>query len=102
MVYGNRLPYAIFYHTFSGLSIPYLGGFYRLAPVIRLRYSLRRNGKAWLNIAAYEDEIKDLLNIPENKKVIIGIALGYPDWDNAVTRYKSPRESLDKFVRWME
>ena len=53
-------------------------------------------------IAAYEDEIKDLLNIPENKKVIIGIALGYPDWGNPVTHYKSSRESLDKFVRWIE
>ncbi len=52
-------------------------------------------------ITAYEDEIKDLLNIPENKNVIIGIALGYPDWENPVSRYKSPRENLDKLVRWM-
>lgn len=52
-------------------------------------------------IAAYEDEIKDLLSIPENKNVIIGIALGYPDWENPVSRYKSPRETLDKLVRWI-
>lgn len=52
-------------------------------------------------IAAYEDEIKDLLSIPENKNVIIGIALGYPDWENPVSRYKSPRENLDKLVRWI-
>ncbi|GAH48340.1 unnamed protein product, partial [marine sediment metagenome] len=52
-------------------------------------------------IAAYEDEIKDLLNIPENKNVIIGIVLGYPDWENPVSRYKSPRENLDKLVRWI-
>ena len=52
-------------------------------------------------ITAYEDEIKDLLNIPENKNVIIGIALGYPDWENPVNRYKSPRENLDKLVRWI-
>ncbi len=52
-------------------------------------------------IAAYEDEIKDLLNIPENKNVIIGIALGYPDWENPVSRYKSSRENLDKLVRWI-
>lgn len=52
-------------------------------------------------IAAYEDEIKDLLNIPENKNVIIGVALGYPDWENPVNRYKSPRENLDKLVRWI-
>jgi nitroreductase len=53
-------------------------------------------------ITAYEDEIKDLLNIPENKKVVIGVALGYPDWDVPINRFKSQRDSLDKFVRWIE
>ena len=53
-------------------------------------------------ITAYEDEIKDLLNIPENKNVVIGLALGYPNWDIPINRFKSPRESLDKFVRWIE
>ena len=52
-------------------------------------------------ITAYEDEVKDLLNIPENKNVIIGIALGYPNWENPVSGYKSPRENLDKLVRWI-
>ena len=53
-------------------------------------------------IDAYEDEIKDLLNIPENKNVVIGVALGYPDWENPVNRFKSTRENLDKSVRWIE
>jgi nitroreductase len=53
-------------------------------------------------ITAYEDEIKDLLNIPENKNVIIGVALGYPNWENSVNRFKSPRENLDKLVTWIE
>jgi len=53
-------------------------------------------------IAAYEDEIKDLLNIPENKKVVIGVALGYPDWNIPINRFKSPRDDLEKFVRWIE
>jgi nitroreductase len=50
-------------------------------------------------IVAYEDEIKDLLNIPENKKVIMGIALGYPDWENPITQFKSSRDNLSKLVR---
>jgi len=53
-------------------------------------------------ITAYEDEIKDLLNIPENKNVIIGVALGYPDWENPLNRFKSSRENLDELVRWIE
>jgi nitroreductase len=53
-------------------------------------------------ITAYEDEIKDVLNIPENKMVVLGIALGYPDLESPVNRFKSYREDLDKFVRWIE
>jgi len=52
-------------------------------------------------IIAYEDEIKDLLNIPENKRVVIGVALGYPDWNISINRFKSPRDNLDKMVRWI-
>jgi nitroreductase len=53
-------------------------------------------------IAAYEDEIKDLLNIPENKNVVIGVALGYPNWDIPINRFKSTRDDLGRFVRWIE
>lgn len=52
-------------------------------------------------IAAYEDEVKDLLNIPENKKVIIGVALGYPDLENPVSQFKSSRDSPTKLIRWI-
>lgn len=53
-------------------------------------------------ITAYEDEIKDMLNIPENKKVVTGIALGYPDHESPINRFKSYRENLENFVRWIE
>ncbi len=53
-------------------------------------------------ISAYEDEIKDLLNIPENKNVVIGVALGYPDGDVPINRFKSARDDVSKFVRWIE
>ncbi len=53
-------------------------------------------------ILAYEDEIKDLLNIPENKHVAIGVALGYLDPAVPINRFKSQRDELEKFVRWIE
>lgn len=53
-------------------------------------------------VGAYEDEIKDLLNIPENKRVVIGVALGYPDRENPVSRFSSSREDVTKLVRWVE
>ena len=53
-------------------------------------------------ITAYEDEIKDLLNIPENKNVVIGVALGFRDLQSPINRFKSPREDLEKMLRWVE
>ena len=53
-------------------------------------------------IIAYEEEIKDLLNIPENKNVISGVALGYPDWDVPINQFKSQRDNLEKFIRWID
>jgi nitroreductase len=53
-------------------------------------------------ITAYEDEIKDLLNIPGNKRLIVGIALGYPDSESPINRFKSTRDPMENLVRWIE
>jgi nitroreductase len=53
-------------------------------------------------INAYEEEVKDLLNIPDHKDVVIAVALGYPDMDSPVNSFKIPRESLNSFVRWID
>ena len=53
-------------------------------------------------ICAYEDEVKDALNIPEEKRIVVGLALGHPDWDHPINRFVSPREEPAKMVRWFE
>jgi len=53
-------------------------------------------------INAYGDEIRDLLNIPENKSLVVGAALGYADGERPINRFKSYRENLEKVVRWIE
>jgi len=53
-------------------------------------------------INAYEEEVKDLLNIPDSKDIVIAVALGYPDWDSPVNSFKTPRDSVDQFVRWID
>ncbi len=52
-------------------------------------------------IADYADEVKELLNIPENKKVIIGIAIGYADQKNPVNDFRSSRSDVNELVRWI-
>ena len=51
-------------------------------------------------ITAFEDDIKDQLNIPEGKEVVLGVALGYPDWENPINRFKSSRENPANVARW--
>jgi nitroreductase len=53
-------------------------------------------------ITAYEDEVKDVLSIPEEKDVVIAVALGYPDPESPINRFTSPRETVDAFVKWRE
>jgi nitroreductase len=53
-------------------------------------------------ITAFEDEIKEELNLPEEKQVVIGIALGYPDPKSPINRGRSERAPLDEVVRWRE
>jgi nitroreductase len=51
-------------------------------------------------IDSYVDEIKEFLNIPENKKVVIGLALGYADEKSPVNAFKSGRANISDLVRW--
>jgi nitroreductase len=53
-------------------------------------------------INAYEDDVKDVLSVPGNKQLVVGVALGYPDSNRPINRFRSPRDDLDKFVRWIE
>lgn len=51
-------------------------------------------------ISAYGEEIKDQLNIPEEKEVVLAVAMGYEDRDSPLTRFTAPREPLKSWVRW--
>jgi nitroreductase len=53
-------------------------------------------------ITSYGDEIKDLLNIPQNKTVLLAVSVGYADMGKPVNLFKSPREDFNKLVTWIE
>jgi nitroreductase len=53
-------------------------------------------------ITEFEDDIKESLNIPEQKKIIIGIAVGYRDSEATLNRSRSLRSPLNEFVKWRE
>lgn len=53
-------------------------------------------------ITAYEDEIRDFLHIPDDKEIVLGIALGYPDWSSPINKFKTTREPLEEVLRWFD
>ena len=50
--------------------------------------------------AAFPEELKRIANIPESKRVIIGIAIGYPDWNNPINDFRTERAPIEKSVTW--
>lgn len=50
----------------------------------------------------YPDKLRVLCNIPDTKRIVIGIAVGWPDTDHPVNTFARARGELDEFVRWVE
>jgi nitroreductase len=53
-------------------------------------------------ITAYADDIADALNIPDEKEVLLGIALGYADSESPVNRFKTQREKVEAILGWYD
>jgi len=51
--------------------------------------------------ARYSTEIRKIAAIPEDKKIVVGIALGYPDPSFPLNNFERDRAKLNEFVHWM-
>jgi nitroreductase len=49
----------------------------------------------------YPDVIKEYAGIPESKRLIIAISMGYPDEKNIVNQITSTREPIDDLISWI-
>ena len=52
-------------------------------------------------IVNYPEIARDLFSIPENKVLVMGAALGWPDPDAPVNFFERKRGTLDEFVKWV-
>ncbi len=48
----------------------------------------------------YSDVIREHAGIPDSKKLVVSIALGYPDWDFPANSVESTREPIENSVLW--
>jgi nitroreductase len=53
-------------------------------------------------ITAFDEDIREQLNLSEDKEVVIGIAVGYRDTSSGINRSRSERAPLTEFVKWRE
>ena len=50
----------------------------------------------------YAKEVKGFLNIPEGKRLILGLSVGYPDMESPINAYRTERMAAEAFFTWME
>jgi nitroreductase len=66
-------------------------------------YLALQEGLSTIYLAAsmhYPNIVRKILNIPETKKVVIGIAVGYQHPDAPAALFRSDRESLEQIMRF--
>ena len=51
-------------------------------------------------LAEYPDIVREVLAFPQTKKLICGVAVGYPDREAPVNQYRTERASVDEFTSW--
>ena len=54
------------------------------------------------SVTSYAREIKRFVGVSESKKLVICIALGYPDDRSPINAYRSTRQKPDEFTMWLE
>jgi len=48
----------------------------------------------------YPQVVRRFTGIPESKRIIISIAIGYPDWDFPANKLESSREPIESITTW--
>jgi nitroreductase len=51
-------------------------------------------------LVSFPGVVRQLFSIPESKKLVVGISIGYPDWDFPANKLQTPREPLENILTW--
>jgi nitroreductase len=53
-------------------------------------------------LAEYPDIVRGMLNVPDSRALVCGMALGYADANAPVNRYRTAREPVSAFTTWYD
>jgi len=48
----------------------------------------------------YPEVVRKYAGIPESKRIVICITIGYPDWDFPANKVESKREPIESIITW--
>ena len=48
----------------------------------------------------FPEVVRKYIGLPESKRIIVAIAIGYPDWEFPANRVESAREPMEDVVTW--
>jgi nitroreductase len=63
-------------------------------------HSLGVASTAQAALAAYSTFVHEYFNIPDHRRVLVGISFGYPDLEHPVNAFRTPRGSPNSVVSW--
>ena len=90
-----------FYYQTKGLNVWALydcGSVIQNIMLLATDYGLGTIAQA--QAVAYPDILRKVLGTSESQIFLLGIAIGYPDWDSQINQIKTNRESLEKIITW--
>ncbi len=96
-------PQAIYLHQDRSLSAYSIFDAGLLAQNITLLAAEKGLGTCLLAVSVlYPDVIRQHTGIPQTDRILIGLAVGYPDADAPINQFRSERVPIENVVRWVD
>jgi nitroreductase len=96
-------PQAIYLHQERTLSLYSIFDAGLLAQNIALLAAEKGVGTCFLAVSVlYPEVIRKYTGIPESDRILIGLALGFPDDDAPINQFRSKRVPIENVARWVD
>ncbi len=82
----------------SPLSLLDIGAFVQTICLIALNYGLATCIED--QAVMFPEVLRRIIGIPESKRIVIAITIGYPDWDFPANKLESKREPVEAITTW--
>ena len=96
-------PQAIYLHQDRSLSAYSIFDAGLLAQNIALLAEEKGLGTCFLAVSVlFPEIIRKHTGIPDTDRIVIGMAIGYPDGESPINRFRSERVPIENVVRWVD